>query len=183
MSEEEKNEEEEFEIEDEDSEISSPDLDEGETDLETILDIVFRHEDSNQRGKALLRLEELVPDLNLEDLIFSIEVLGKARKKEEVGKVIGKMDEVNLELWKNRRIRQFDENEKYQEIKIQEQAKERLESYAGPVDENDHLANLRALPVIEEHLYWISLFARISIILTIIYVIFWIIVFYGAYRL
>ena len=107
----------------------------------------------------------------------------RLEKKEEVGKIIGKLDEVNLELWKYRRVQQFDENEKYKEIKIQEQAKERLESYAGPVDENDHLANLRALPVIEEHLYWISLFARISIILTIIYVIFWIIVFYGAYSL
>ena len=83
MSEEEKNEEEEFDIKDVDSEISSPDLDEAETDLETILDIVFRHEDSNQRGKALLRLEELGPDLNLEDLIFSLEVLEKARKKDE----------------------------------------------------------------------------------------------------
>ena len=81
MSEEENNEEEEFEIEDVDSKISSLELDEAETDLETILDIVFRHEDSNQRGKALLRLEELGPDLNLEDLIFSIEVLQKARKK------------------------------------------------------------------------------------------------------
>ena len=98
-------------IEEEDTPVLTT-LDKNEKDVETILDFLLSHGDPGQRGNALIRLEELGPDLSIDDLNFTTEILNKARKEEEVGKLIRKIDELLNEFWKYKKGLEFDGLEK-----------------------------------------------------------------------
>ncbi len=151
-----------------------------DTDIEILLDTLLNSDNIENRAEVLAKLEVLAPEMSQGDLALSSAVLEKAREKEEVEKLKGTIDKLLSQFWKNKKALEFDGLEKPMSMEQirQKVANDRLESYAGPVGDEDHLANLRALPVIEEHLYWISLWAKITIALTIIGLIGWFIVFY-----
>ena len=146
-----------------------------ETDVEIILNFLLGHYDPGQRGNALLRLEELGVDLSLDDLNFSIEILKEARKQEEVGKLISKIDELLNEFWKYKKGLEFDGLEKPISVETKAKIAQKKKEYAAALEQRkisdpiqgetvDHLANLQALPAIESHLSWIALWFKIAVI-------------------
>ena len=162
-------------------------LDKDETDVEVILEFLT---DSNPdlRGNALLRLKALGPNLSIGDLNFCMEVITTLRKEEEVGKLIRLMDELQNKFWEYKKGLEFEGLERPLSIEEEEEHAKAIEAYAlrrrknyylrqTEGEEPDHLANLRALPVIEDHLYWISLWAKILIVCFVLSIILWIIVF------
>tara|TARA_B100001123_G_C15178761_1_gene974467 strand:+ start:725 stop:1282 length:558 start_codon:yes stop_codon:yes gene_type:complete len=163
-------------------------LDKDETDLDTILGFLIDSGEPDLRGNALLRLETIGVHLSQKDLDFSIEILKKARKVEEVGKLIGKIDELLNKFWQYKKELEFEGIENPFSMEEEEEYAKRTEAYAKKLKDRkyadpirgetvDHLANLRALPVIEDHLYWISLWAKILIVCFVLSIILWIIVF------
>ena len=157
-------------------------LDRNETDIEEVLKFILNHDDPGQRGNALLRLEELGPEMSVEDLDFSIELLKHGRKKEEVSKFVRKIDKILNEFWKYKKGLEFDGLEKPISTETKARIVQKKKEYAAALKEQkfsdpiqgetiDHLANLQALPAIENHLSWIALWAKITIILTIIFLI------------
>ena len=151
-----------------------------ESDLEVLLGKLLDSEEPDDRAQCLADLASLGASMSQSDLSLSMAALDKAREAETVTKLKSKIDKLLSELWKNKKGLEYDGIEKPMsmgEIK-QKVATDKLESYGGPLENEDHLANLRALPVIEDHLYWIALWAKITIALTIIGIIGWFIVFY-----
>lgn len=156
-------------------------LDKNEMDIETILGFLLSHGDPGQRGKALIRLEELGPDLSINDLNFTLEILNTARKEEEVGKLIRKIDELLNEFWKYKKGLEFDGLEKPISLETKKKITQKKKEYASALEQRkfsdpiqgetvDHLANLQALPAIEGHLYWISLTSKIVTVMIILYI-------------
>ena len=174
-------------IEEEDTPVLTT-LDKNEKDVETILDFLLSHGDPGQRGNALIRLEELGPDLSIDDLNFTTEILNKARKEEEVGKLIRKIDELLNEFWKYKKGLEFDGLEKPISLEVKKKVEQKKKEYALTLEQRkfsdpiqgetvDHLANLQALPAIEDHLSWIALSFKISLVLFAITVFFAILLF------
>ena len=149
-------------------------LDRNETDIEEVLKFILNHHDSGQRGNALLRLEELGPEMSVEDLDFSIELLQHGRKEEEVSKFVRKIDKILNEFWQYKKGLEFDGLEKpistKTKARIAQKKKEYVtalqhQKFSDPIQGEtiDHLANLQVLPAIENHLSWIALLAKLSI--------------------
>ena len=78
-------------------------LDRNETDIEEVLKFILNHHDPGQRGNALLRLEELGPEMSVEDLDFSIELL-KHGRKEEVSKFVQKLTRFLMNFGNTRKV-------------------------------------------------------------------------------
>ena len=157
-------------------------LERNEKDIEEIIKFILNHDDPGQRGNALLRLEELGPEMSVEDLDFSIELLKHGRKEEDVSKFVRKIDKILNEFWKYKKGLEFDGLEKPISMKTKAKVAQKKKEYAAALKEQkfsdpiqgetiDHLANLQSLPAIENHLSWIALWAKITIILTIIFLI------------
>jgi hypothetical protein len=146
-----------------------------ETDLEELLDTLLDSDNLEDRAEALAKLEVLGPDMSQSDLSLSTAVLKKANAKEEVEKLKVFVNKLLNHFWKHKKVLEFDGLEKPMSMEQirQKVATDKLESYAGPVGDEDHLANLRALPVIEEHLYWIALWAKITIAMFVLTVVIW----------
>jgi len=151
-------------------------LEKDETDVETILGYFLNHGDPAQRGNALLRLEAVGPDLSIDDLNFTLEILNTARKEEEVGKLIRKIDELLNEFWKYKKGLEFDGLEKPISLETKKKITQKKKEYASALEQRkfsdpiqgetvDHLSNLQALPAIEDHLSWIALSFKISLVL------------------
>ena len=120
--------------------------------------------------------------MSVEDLDFSIELLKHGRKEEDVSKFVRKIDKILNEFWKYKKGLEFDGLEKPISMKTKAKVAQKKKEYAAALKEqkfsdpiqgemSEHLANLQSLPAIENHLSWIALWAKITIILTIIFLI------------
>ena len=97
-----------------------------ETDLDTILGFLIDSGEPDLRGNALLRLETIGVHLSQKDLDFSIEILKKARKVEEVGKLIGKIDELLNKFWQYKKELEFEGIEKPFSMEEEEEYAKRI---------------------------------------------------------